>query len=153
MGQWFGESARRLGLKGTVDKDDLRDLLEGYSPGKERELVLNCGDPYRQSGWDLTFSPPKSFSTLWSQVAPELREELQAIQQEAVKEALAYLEQVAGLTRRGKFGYVREEVGFIAALFEHGSIISQYHSKELLTFSWVQREVVRCLIDCFLPKS
>lgn len=121
MGQWFGESARRLGLKGTVDKDDLRDLLEGYSPGKERELVLNCGDPYRQSGWDLTFSPPKSFSTLWSQVAPELREELQAIQQEAVKEALTYLEQEAGLTRRGKFGYVREEVGFIAALFEHGS--------------------------------
>ncbi len=121
LGQWFGESARRLGLKGIVAQDDLRDLLEGYSPGKERELVLNCGDPDRQSGWDLTFSPPKSFSTLWSQVSPELREELQAIQREAVTEALTYLEREAGLTRRGKFGYVREEVGFIAALFEHGS--------------------------------
>jgi len=66
-----------------------------YSPDGKTELVQNAGDEARQSGWDLTFSSPKSVSVLWSQGSEEMRKEIQAAQEAAVKAALGYPERFA----------------------------------------------------------
>lgn len=124
-GRWFGKSAEAMGLVGIVDAGALRDLLDGFAPGRERPLVQNAGHPDRQSGWDLTFSAPKSVSVLWSQARDDVRAEIQTAQDEAVKAALGYLEQETGYTRRGKAGGILEKVGFIAARFEHGTSRAQ----------------------------
>ena len=39
-GFWLGEGARRLGLEGSVDPDDLRQVLAGVSPQGE---ILTAG--------------------------------------------------------------------------------------------------------------
>ena len=63
LGEWYGEGAEQLGLNGKVKDIELRLALEGFSPTGEK-LVQNAGDKDRQSGWDLTFSAPKSVSIL-----------------------------------------------------------------------------------------
>lgn len=65
-GRWFGSALASLGLvEGTVEKDTLRTLMDGFAPDG-RPLVQNAGKPNRQPGWDLTFSAPKAVSALWS---------------------------------------------------------------------------------------
>lgn len=125
LGQWWGESAAALGLRGAVETEAFRNLLLGFSPDGTRKLVQNAGDESRQSGWDLTFSAPKSVSVFWSQSDRKTQREIQAAQDAAAKAALAYLESETGCTRRGSGGGRTERVGFIAALFEHSTSRAQ----------------------------
>ncbi|HMO65907.1 MAG TPA: MobF family relaxase, partial [Verrucomicrobiota bacterium] len=122
---------------------DLRDLLVGFAPGRARALVQNAGAKDRQSGWDLTFSSPKSVSTLWSQAPAEVRQAIQQAQLTAVRETLAYLEREAAFTRRGKGGRRFEPVGLVAALFEHGSSRAQdpqLHTHALVMNAGLRRD-------------
>jgi len=120
-GIWSGQGAANLRIQGTVERKQLRHLLAGYSADGKRKLVQNAGLEKRQPGWDLTFSAPKSVSTLWSQVDGEKRHAIQRAHEEAVKAALLYLEDVAAVTRRGQGGQVEENAGLIIARFEHGT--------------------------------
>jgi len=124
-GQWQGGGAKEMGLEGEVQKEQLSNLLEGYSPDGSKELVQNAGAENRQSGWDLTFSAPKSVSVAWSQSHGAMRQEFQKAHAEAVKSAIAYLEEDAGWTRRGKGGEGREQVNLTVATFEHGTSRAQ----------------------------
>ena len=124
-GAWFGKGARELGLKGKVEREPLRNLLVGLTPDGIKKLVQNAGNENRQSGWDLTFSAPKSVSVAWAQGSAEVQAALQRIQRLAVEKAIAYLEDVAAVTRRGRGGTETEKVGLIAALFEHGTSRAQ----------------------------
>jgi len=119
-GIWWGQGAKALGLSGQVERKDLHALFRGFL-ADGRELVQNAGAKDRQPGWDLTFSAPKSVSTLWSQGDEALRREIQAGHFEAVKAALAYLEEELKLTRRGERGTERELARLIVATFEHGT--------------------------------
>ena len=65
-GLWHGEGASRLGLSGVVEPEKFRNLLNGFSPDRLHPLAQNAGRNDRQSGWDLTFSAPKSVSVLWA---------------------------------------------------------------------------------------
>ena len=61
-GRWLGEGASALGLTGQVQRAEFKNLLRGYSRDGETPLIQNAGKPNHQSGWDLTFSVPKSVS-------------------------------------------------------------------------------------------
>ena len=137
-GRWFGEGAQRLGLVGQVEPDQLYNLFAGRTPGGERSLIQNQrhdGKAEHRPGWDLTFSAPKSVSTLWSQADEEKRQALQNIHARAVVAALDYLQDTATSTRRGKGGSELEQVGLIAATFEHSTsraLDPQLHSHALV---------------------
>lgn len=120
-GKWYGKGAKHLNLAGEVSKETFRNLLQGFNPTRTKPLVQNAGDKNRQSGWDLTFSAPKTVSVAWSQASEDVRQAIQAAQQEAVQAALQYLEAVAAVTRRGRGGSATEKSSFIAATFEHGT--------------------------------
>jgi conjugative relaxase-like TrwC/TraI family protein len=134
-GQWHGVGAKLFSLSGTVEKDDLRNLLSGFSPKEQVALVQNAGAKDRQSGWDLTFSAPKSVSVLWSQVGRNVRGKIEAAQQAAVETALDFLEANCAFTRRGRGGEGLERTPAIFATFEHGTSRAcdpQLHTHALL---------------------
>ncbi len=60
-GQWIGEGAERLGLKGQVDASGFEALLRGELPNGGR---VGSDKQYHRAGTDLTFSLPKSWSLL-----------------------------------------------------------------------------------------
>ena len=125
LGLWFGEGAEKLSLTGKVTREALSALFRGFSPTEDQKLVQNAGQEKRQPGWDLTFSAPKSVSTLWSQAPDEVRSAIQRIHLAAVQTALGYLQEAAGITRRGHDGAEAERAGLIMALFEHGTSRAQ----------------------------
>ena len=60
---WFGQGADALGLSGSVDSEQFKNLLEGYSPdGKKTLSGKKINLENRRAGFDLTFSAPKSLS-------------------------------------------------------------------------------------------
>ena len=124
-GIWEGKGAEELGLSGEVKAEDLKNILNGYSPDGSKELVQNAGKENRQSGWDLTFSAPKSVSTAWSQSEGEQRTAFQEAHKEAVKKALNYIENEAVTTRRGQGGTEKEKANIAIATFEHGTSRAQ----------------------------
>jgi conjugative relaxase-like TrwC/TraI family protein len=120
-GRWFGTGAARLGLDGTVGKDELSKLIQGFAPSGEK-LVRNAGSETRRAGLDLTFNAPKSVSVLWSQAqGNETRKAIQEAHAAAVEAALRYIEQDAAFVRYGLDGANRKSAGLIVATFEHSS--------------------------------
>ena len=72
------------------------------------------------AGFDLTFSPAKSVSTLWAIAPPEVASKIQRAHDAAVQDALAFLEGHAVFTREGAGGARQVEThGLIAAAFTH----------------------------------
>ena len=124
-GRWVGLGAEALNLDGVVDRESLHNLLSGFDPKGREAWVQNPGSNDRQSGWDLTFSAPKSVSVLWSQLPSGERTSIQEAHAMAVRAAVGYLEDVAAVTRRGKGGLRVEAAKFIGAVFEHGTSRAQ----------------------------
>lgn len=124
-GLWYGEGAKALGLKGEVKDAHLRHLLDGYSANGKHKLVQNAGSEDRQSGWDLTFSAPKSVSTLWAVSDQNTRKFIEAAQKKAVERALDFVQEENAFTRRGKNGLEIEPAKLTFATFEHGTSRAQ----------------------------
>ena len=118
-GHWLGGGAKWLGLEGKVTATALRHLFRGYSANGTHLLVRNAGAANRQPAWDVTFSAPKSVSVLWALAPDDMRGLLEAAHEHAVTQALAYLEQAAGFTRRGSGGEQREPAKLVVAAFRH----------------------------------
>ena len=60
-GEWAGSGAQGLGLEGSATGGELHELLEGRDPrsgGALRSRAVHV------TGWDVTYSPPKSVSVL-----------------------------------------------------------------------------------------
>ena len=121
-GHWYGEGARALDLTGQVEKEVLSEVFQGRIRG---ESMVQKGAMPRCPGWDLTFSAPKSVSTLWSQADSETARGIQECQQRAVEKALDYLQSECGYTRRGKGGVHVEPADLVFATFEHGTSRAQ----------------------------
>jgi conjugative relaxase-like TrwC/TraI family protein len=98
-GEWIGSGADTLGLDGTATGGQLRDLLEGRDPSTGASLRSRA---IRVTGWDVTFSPPKSVSVLHAAGEPRISAETMAAHRAAVRSAVAYLESEACWTRRGR---------------------------------------------------
>ena len=72
------------------------------------------------AGFDLTFSPVKSVSTLWAIAPPEVAAKIEAAHQAAVQGTLEWLETEAGYTREGTAGVSQIRIkGFLATAFTH----------------------------------
>ncbi|OLT22056.1 hypothetical protein BJF81_13930 [Ornithinimicrobium sp. CNJ-824] len=97
----------------------------GREPRDARELasaVARYSRPQRTAvaGYDLTFSPVKSVSTLWAIAPPEISQAVADAHDAAVQDALAFLERQVLYTREGKDGARQVETrGLIAAAFTH----------------------------------
>lgn len=72
------------------------------------------------AGFDLTFSPVKSVSTLWAVAPPEVSAVIERAHHAAVSDALRFIEREALFTREGLNGARQVETrGLIAAAFTH----------------------------------
>ncbi len=103
-GRWSGKQADLLGLTGTVDVDSLRTLLEGCDPATGNPLGYRLVDRIDAngrviravSGFDATFSAPKSLCVLWALTQdPRLLD----AHDTAVNATLRHLERYGSTTR------------------------------------------------------
>lgn len=131
-GQWFGQGAAALGLKGAVSGRALRRLFLGRSPDGTRQLVKvrRRVAPEKEAtkqpethvpGFDLTFSVPKTVSTLWALSEEALRRLIDRAIDEAARETLTWLEQNLELARRGKGGRHHDVAKLVVAMFDHST--------------------------------
>ena len=97
----------------------------GRPPADAREVagtIAKHSRPAAQTvaGFDLTFSPVKSVSTLWAVADPHVAAQIERAHYAAVRDALQFLEQHALFTREGPQGIRPVNVrGLIAASFTH----------------------------------
>lgn len=97
-GQWGGEGAGRLGLAGTVEKTELERVLDGNLGPHETTAWDGKKLPgERTTGFDFTFSPPKSVSIM-ALVAGDKR--IIELQKEASAAGMAYIEKHAAVRVR-----------------------------------------------------
>ncbi len=72
------------------------------------------------AGYDMTFTPVKSVSSLWAVAPPELAARIEQAHNAAVADALRFLEQRALYSREGAAGVRQVDVtGLVAAAFVH----------------------------------
>ncbi|MEQ1698949.1 MAG: MobF family relaxase [Ilumatobacteraceae bacterium] len=138
-GRWVGRGLGTLGLvEGDVVSDrqmtalwghlkDWRDPTwdspEGKVLGRKPAQFAPRRDgtvPAAITGFDVTFSPAKSVSVLWALATPRVRAVVEAAHEQAVDEALGYLDVHASHARAGQ-GSVRkvESDGLIVGKFRH----------------------------------
>jgi conjugative relaxase-like TrwC/TraI family protein len=97
----------------------------GREPVTARELagqIAKDSRPRAQTvaGFDLTFSPVKSVSTLWAVAEPAVAAAIEKAHQAAVQDALRFIEEQALFTRTGPQGIRQVNVrGVVAAAFTH----------------------------------
>jgi conjugative relaxase-like TrwC/TraI family protein len=97
----------------------------GRPPADERELAAAIAKLSRSpaqpvAGYDLTFSPVKSVSTLWAVADLHIAALIERAHHAAVRDALTFIEKQALFTREGPQGVRQENVqGLVAAAFTH----------------------------------
>jgi conjugative relaxase-like TrwC/TraI family protein len=97
----------------------------GREPIDARELTGQIAKESRPrtqtvAGYDLTFSPVKSVSTLWAVADAALAAVIEQAHQSAVKDALTFIEDHALFTRTGPQGIRQVNVrGLVATAFTH----------------------------------
>ncbi|MBO8194254.1 relaxase domain-containing protein [Streptomyces oryzae] len=82
------------------------------------------GNRTARAGWEMVFSPVKSFSVLWATADDEQRARLEAVERAAFEKVFARIEKEACWTRVGPTAAAQVQVpgrGFIAAVFSHRS--------------------------------
>ncbi|MGV1009105.1 MAG: MobF family relaxase [Dermatophilaceae bacterium] len=119
-----GTLADRARIRTEVAVELFRDEF-GRDPRDARELSAAIARHSRPrtsavAGFDLTFSPVKSVSTLWAIADKPIAAAVERAHQQAVLDALAYLQDTALFTREGTNGVRQvETTGLIAAAFTH----------------------------------
>ncbi|WP_183097808.1 MobF family relaxase, partial [Nocardioides pelophilus] len=97
----------------------------GRAPIDDRERGSFMAKATRQqttavAGYDLTFAPVKSVSTLWALADREVAKEIEAAHHAAVEATLSWLEKEVLFTRRGRGGIQQVKAkGLIAGMFTH----------------------------------
>lgn len=97
----------------------------GRAPIDDRERGSFMAKATRQqttavAGYDLTFAPVKSVSTLWALADRDVAKEIEAAHHSAVEATLSWLEKEVLFTRRGRGGLQQVTAkGLIAGMFTH----------------------------------
>ena len=122
-GQYLGAGAARLGLVGQVQNGDLARLFAGFDPRTNQKIASNAGRETHKSGWDFTFSSPKSVSAVWAVAGQETKNAISAAQEKAVQKAMQYFCENAAHTRHGHGGHTHHSAkeSAIIASFEHSA--------------------------------
>jgi conjugative relaxase-like TrwC/TraI family protein len=124
-GRWLAgsETLARLGVDpdGPVAGGDFISLMEGRNPGTGRFLRPEGAGGGRGGGIDVTFSAPKSVSTVWALAEPWQREEIETAHASAVERTVAYMRENVPVVRRRYSGQIVEEPAkdLIAAEYQH----------------------------------
>lgn len=123
-GQWLArpDTLARLGIEGArIEGREFVSLMEGKHPRSGRWLRQPGADGSRAGGIDLTFSAPKSVSTMWALADPEQRREIEAAHAAAVREAIGHLTEKVPTVRRRQDGQIIEEHArdLVAAEYRH----------------------------------
>ena len=112
-GRWLAdaETLDRLGIVAgePVDGADFIALMEGRHPGTGRWLRPEGAGGGRGGGIDVTFSAPKSVSTVWALGDSWQREQIEAAHARAVEQTILYLREQVPVVRRRHSGQVIEE--------------------------------------------
>jgi conjugative relaxase-like TrwC/TraI family protein len=126
-GQLADESvsaALRAKVRTGVAREFFRNE-HGRDPVDAREIAATIAKQSRPrtqtvAGYDLTFSPVKSVSTLWAVADPHVAAQIERAHQAAVQDALSFIERHALFTRQGRNGVRQVDVtGLVAAAFTH----------------------------------
>ncbi|MGV8967694.1 MAG: MobF family relaxase [Cellulomonas sp.] len=116
--------ADRARIRSQVAAELFREEY-GREPADARELAATIAKHSRPrtnavAGYDLTFSPVKSVSTLWAIADRPVAAAIERAHQSAVKDARAFLESTALFTREGTNGVRQVETrGLVATAFTH----------------------------------
>jgi conjugative relaxase-like TrwC/TraI family protein len=143
-GRWHGRGLEQLGLSpGAVVRE--RELEALFARGLHPRAGSRLGRAWRAdgvTGFDLTFSAPKSVSALWALGDSATAGEAVAAHRAAVRAGLAYLDAHASLSRHGTDGVEQiDSAGLVAAVFDHRS--SRAGDPQLHTHALVLNKV-RC---------
>jgi conjugative relaxase-like TrwC/TraI family protein len=117
-------AADRAQVRTEVAREFFR-AEHGRDPIDAREIsatIAKQSRPQTQTvaGFDLTFSPVKSVSTLWAVANPHVAAQIERAHQDAVRDALSFIERHALFTRQGRNGIRQINVtGLVAAAFTH----------------------------------
>ena len=127
VGQLADESvsaALRAQVRTEVAREFFRNK-HGRDPIDAREIAATIAKESRPrtqtvAGYDLTFSPVKSVSTLWAVADPHVAAQIEEAHQAAVRDALNFIERQALFTRQGRNGIRQVNVtALVAAAFTH----------------------------------
>jgi conjugative relaxase-like TrwC/TraI family protein len=123
-GRWLAtpDTLARLGIEGsTVEAREFIALMEGKHPRSGRWLRRAGADGTRAGGIDLTFSAPKSVSTVWALAGESQRREIEAAHAAAVRETLGHLTETVPTVRRSLAGRIVEQPArdLVAAEYRH----------------------------------
>ncbi|MFI6573997.1 MobF family relaxase [Nocardia fluminea] len=119
----------------------------GREPLNSRELsgwIARASRPSKTAvaGFDLTFSPVKSVSTLWAVASREVAEQIEAAHHAAIRDVISYIESEVLFTRVGRHSVRQVEVaGLIATAFDHRD--SRAGDPDLHTHLVVSNNVLR----------
>jgi conjugative relaxase-like TrwC/TraI family protein len=125
---WPAEASIAAADRARVRTQVAREFFRaehGREPANARELtgqITKDSRPRTQTvaGYDLTFSPVKSVSTLWAVADPAVAAVIEQAHQAAIKDALMFVEKHALFTRTGPQGIRQVNVrGLVAAAFTH----------------------------------
>jgi conjugative relaxase-like TrwC/TraI family protein len=117
--QWAGRAADGLGLRGGIDRRRLEAVLDGRHPVGGHRLR---SERATVSGFDLTFSAPKSVSVVFALGGEEVARQVVAAHREGVQGALDYIESHALSAQRGsgEQRVIVSTTGVVGASFTHG---------------------------------
>ena len=124
----LGDEPISAALRARVRTEAAREFFRkqhGRDPIDAREIAATIAKQSRPrtqtvAGYDLTFSPVKSVSTLWAVADPHLAAQIELAHQAAVRDALNFIEGHALFTRQGRNGIRQVNVtGLVAAAFTH----------------------------------
>jgi conjugative relaxase-like TrwC/TraI family protein len=124
----LGDESVSAALRAQVRTEVAREFFRaehGRDPIDAREIaaaIAKASRPRTQTvaGYDLTFSPVKSVSSLWAVADPHVAAQIERAHQAAVQDALNLIERHALFTRQGRNGIRQVNVtGLVAAAFTH----------------------------------
>ena len=124
----LGDESVSAALRAQVRTEVAREFFRnehGRDPIDAREIAATIAKQSRPrtqtvAGYDLTFSPVKSVSTLWAVADPHVAAQIERAHQAAVQDALNFIERHALFTRQGRNGVRQVNVtGLVAAAFTH----------------------------------
>lgn len=110
-GRVAGEVFRAMHGREVASSEELGRFITAQSTAKQQAVA----------GYDLVFAPSKSVSMLWGLGGESARTQIEAAHEDAIREAISYLEREATYTRRGRNGVRQIEVqhGLVGTKFRH----------------------------------
>jgi conjugative relaxase-like TrwC/TraI family protein len=103
-GRWIlgeqGAAALGVDIERVVAAEDFRAVMGVRHPETGEMLRRVGGNGEAVCAIDVTFSAPKSVSVVWALASPELRGQIESVQERAVDRALAYATAQVEMTRR-----------------------------------------------------